>query len=634
MGGRKQVSYRATGSVPDKDSQAGQQGAAHTSRNSGSVCIGEERCRRIQRHQDWRTMKKPEAPKKPGYTYDFLRAARTYDASNTTETAILFYLIARLNADSIAYPSQKKMAFHLHVSEDTIQRGIDALESKGIVKTKRDGKFNVYHLSLKALNDPKNQLSEEPPATAKAPKTTGPTVGKKKEHTAPMRSESEQHTASMRHDEEPDTPQPEAPHTANEPLTHRKPTTDTPHHRVWKKGEDSGRTLNEENSNDGKSFSDSIPDPAAPVPDPVSDEVVPLTLESSPAAPDPDGRWCLFCGEFDSPWMGDCPSCRTAGEGSPIPITDEAGAAYFDSILDERTFEQRQIVYKQAIPIQRRWLLKSASASEAAKVFQRDRAGQRGDDFMPEDDADAAHRPLVCDRCNILKGSDNSCVRCGQHEWVPMTKPRLTRTQAETQYERQLWGEKDDEGIVSDMEPDALVCTRCNRIGAFQGATCLSSGDDNVPCGGIGLKVESWMDNIGLLWVAWDTYAAMCALDAKDKTDFARKISGLLDVDVMCEQKDIQRRTLQCNALDYGIDRRKYARELYESGNKWKIRAAWYLYATGLLMDSVDDGREDEVIEDFETWPWDLKLLQHLDDLKHVPNMQIWPRPKAEGETV
>ena len=87
----------------------------------------------------------------------------------------------------------------------------------------------------------------------------------------------------------------------------------------------------------------------------------------------------------------------------------------------------------------------------------------------------------------------------------------------------------------------------------------------------------------------------------------SKEIVGVLRVDSMERQKEITdaRRSAEAMSVE---KRRHWAKLLYDSGNRFRVRKAWFLYASGMLD---DDAGEPE--------PWvaqlfiDLEVLQPRD---------------------
>jgi len=224
-------------------------------------------------------------------------------------------------------------------------------------------------------------------------------------------------------------------------------------------------------------------------------------------------------------------------------------------------------------------------------------------------DGDPIPVPLVCGNCGTLTNGEG-CYECGSTEVVQMSKPTMSREEGRRQY------------LSSGENGDLAICPMCNRC-SINDQIC-DSGD-----GGIPMEASEWQVRFVALWDAWDTYTkATNARNAPKPKD----IVGKLDVEVMHKQADIIRFRQQLfDRYKTVVDKRQHAKELFDSGNKWKIRQAWYAWATGGLDDDSggDDGRIDDVVDG--TMPWDFDLFQKLDDLQGVPlRRQVWMRPKDD----
>jgi hypothetical protein len=170
----------------------------------------------------------------------------------------------------------------------------------------------------------------------------------------------------------------------------------------------------------------------------------------------------------------------------------------------------------------------------------------------------------------------------------PIEKPRITLHEAKRQVEREAW------------QGNPLVCTRCWRVGAFDasmGEGCQSYGDDGVSCGGVGLSADQWLAQ---LEAQWETYNKQVAASTGVSV---KEIVGRLDFLSMEKQQEIisYRAAAETKTV---AERRECAKKFFDSENRWKIRKAWYLYASGMLDD------------DAEAQPWEAQLFADLEALQ------------------
>jgi hypothetical protein len=179
-------------------------------------------------------------------------------------------------------------------------------------------------------------------------------------------------------------------------------------------------------------------------------------------------------------------------------------------------------------------------------------------------------------------------TKCQANGDSPIQKPRIALHEAKRQVEQH--------GGWSD-----LVCTKCWRVGAFDAAMgegCQSYGDDGVSCGGAGIPTDQWLAQLETQWEAYNKQvAASAGVPLKD-------IIGPLHVPSMERQKEI----ISCRSVAETktfAERRTWAKELFDTGNRWKVRKAWYMYASGMLD---DDGGEAE--------PWVTQLFSDLESLQ------------------
>jgi DNA-binding transcriptional ArsR family regulator len=172
----------------------------------------------------------------------------------------------------------------------------------------------------------------------------------------------------------------------------------------------------------------------------------------------------------------------------------------------------------------------------------------------------------------------------------PIEKPRIALHEAKRQVEQQAgWSD--------------LVCTKCWRVGAFDksmGEGCQSYGDDGVSCGGTGMPTAQWLSQLEAQWTAYNKQImASTGVSVKD-------IVGRLDMPSMEKQQDIAACRVHANTLNIG-ERRTWAKELFDSGSRGKVRRAWYMWAAGMLDD--DDEAQSWVTQLFA----DLEALQPRD---------------------
>jgi hypothetical protein len=156
--------------------------------------------------------------------------------------------------------------------------------------------------------------------------------------------------------------------------------------------------------------------------------------------------------------------------------------------------------------------------------------------------------------------------------------------------------------IVKRMrnDGDMLVCERCNEPGNFDFTDdddkCFGKAADGSRCSGSGLTPEAWLEHINSQWENYSRHVA-----ASTGLSLAEMV-GRLDVPSMERQKEITSCRVHANTLNIA-ERRTWAKELYASANRWKVRKAWYLYASGMLDDSG------------ETEPWVTQLFADLEAL-------------------
>ena len=146
---------------------------------------------------------------------------------------------------------------------------------------------------------------------------------------------------------------------------------------------------------------------------------------------------------------------------------------------------------------------------------------------------------------------------------------------------------------------DAVICADCTSIGKIEDGRCTFCDADGSVCGGSHLvnKLE-WMN---LIRDQWDKYNKqvldVAGVPLKDTV-------GLLRLDSMERQEEI----IKCRRLATVLSvakRRHWAKQMFDSGNRFRVRKAWFLYASGMLD---DDAGEPE--------PWVAQLFIDLEALQ------------------
>jgi hypothetical protein len=180
-------------------------------------------------------------------------------------------------------------------------------------------------------------------------------------------------------------------------------------------------------------------------------------------------------------------------------------------------------------------------------------------------------------------------TKCQVNGDSPIEKPRIALHEAKRQVEQHGgWSH--------------LVCTKCWRVGAFDTPTgeegCLSYGDDGVSCGGAGMPTNQWLAQLEAQWTAYNKQVmASTGVSRRD-------IVGRLDVPSMEQQQDIMKCRSKADTMSIA-ERRTWAKELFDSGTRYPVRKAWFMYASGMLD---DDGGEAE--------PWVAQLFAGLEALQ------------------
>jgi len=146
---------------------------------------------------------------------------------------------------------------------------------------------------------------------------------------------------------------------------------------------------------------------------------------------------------------------------------------------------------------------------------------------------------------------------------------------------------------------DAVICADCTSIGKIADGRCTFCDADGSVCGGTRLvnKLE-WMN---LIRDQWDKYNKqildVAGVPLKDAV-------GMLRLDSMEQQEEIKKCRRAATVMSMG-KRRHWAKQMFDTGNYYKVRKAWFLYASGMLD---DDAGEPE--------PWVTQLFADLEALK------------------
>ena len=146
---------------------------------------------------------------------------------------------------------------------------------------------------------------------------------------------------------------------------------------------------------------------------------------------------------------------------------------------------------------------------------------------------------------------------------------------------------------------DAVICADCTSIGKIEDGRCTFCDADGSVCGGSHFvnKLE-WMN---LIRDQWDKYnkqvLAVAGVPLKDTV-------GLLRLDSMERQEEI----IKCRRLATVLSvakRRHWAKQMFDSGNRFRVRKAWYMYASGMLDDDAG-----------EPGPWVTQFFAELEALQ------------------
>jgi hypothetical protein len=153
------------------------------------------------------------------------------------------------------------------------------------------------------------------------------------------------------------------------------------------------------------------------------------------------------------------------------------------------------------------------------------------------------------------------------------------------------------EGVIDLSEP--VICADCTRIGKVVDGRCAFRDDDGTVCGGTRLmnKLE-WLNTIRDQWDAYNkALRNLAGVPLKETV-------GTLRVDSMERQDEI----IKCRraATPMSMEKRRHwAKQLYDSGNRFRVRTAWYMWASGMLDDDT-----------VEMEPWVTQLFTDLEALK------------------
>ena len=146
---------------------------------------------------------------------------------------------------------------------------------------------------------------------------------------------------------------------------------------------------------------------------------------------------------------------------------------------------------------------------------------------------------------------------------------------------------------------DPVICADCTRAGQIKDGHCTWVDSDGTVCNGTRFMNRlEWMNSILDQWDAYNS--AMMKFNGVPLKDTV----GTLRVDSMERQEEIQK--CRRAAIPMPMEKRRHwAKQMFATGNYFKVRKAWFLYASGMLD---DDTGEPE--------PWVTQLFADLEALK------------------
>ncbi len=145
---------------------------------------------------------------------------------------------------------------------------------------------------------------------------------------------------------------------------------------------------------------------------------------------------------------------------------------------------------------------------------------------------------------------------------------------------------------------EPVICADCTSVGMIENGHCTWKDGDGTVCDSA--RLVGRLEFLNRIRSQWDEYNKQIreslGLPLKD-------IVGRLDVPSMERQQEI----IECRrkAEEMPVEKRQHwAKQLYDSGSRYRVRKAWYLYASGML----DDEGEVE--------PWVTQLFADLEALQ------------------
>jgi hypothetical protein len=185
----------------------------------------------------------------------------------------------------------------------------------------------------------------------------------------------------------------------------------------------------------------------------------------------------------------------------------------------------------------------------------------------------------------------------GTHHRVKPILPHGMPTKPRTTLEWALKTLNAFEGSIDLYEP--VICADCTSIGKAEDGRCIWADDDGTVCGST--RLMNRLEWLNLIRAQWDKYGRELRNVAGVPL---KEIVGVLRVDSMERQKEITdaRRSAEAMSVE---KRRHWAKQLYDSGNRFRVRKAWFLYASGML--DAETG---------EMEPWVTQLFADLEALQ------------------
>jgi hypothetical protein len=144
-----------------------------------------------------------------------------------------------------------------------------------------------------------------------------------------------------------------------------------------------------------------------------------------------------------------------------------------------------------------------------------------------------------------------------------------------------------------------VICADCTSVGMIEDGHCTWKDGDGTVCDST--RLVGRLEFLNRIRAQWDEYNKQI----RESLGLPLKeIIGRLDVPSMERQQEI----IECRrkAEEMPVEKRRHwAKQLYDSGSRYRVRKAWYLYASGMLDDDAG-----------EPGPWVTQFFAELEALQ------------------